>query len=51
MSVANTGSTTAASSKQAYDAEFDSADTGSRDSPDEMKGEECAWSCYDSTAC
>lgn len=51
MSVINTGSTTAESSKRSYDAEFDAADTGSRDSPDGMKGDECAWSCSSSTTC
>lgn len=50
MSVLNTGST-AESHKQSYDAEFDTADTGSRDSPDGMRGEECGWSCVGSTEC
>jgi len=50
MSVLDTDNT-AQSAKQSYDAEFDAVDTGSRDSPDGMKGEECAWSCASSTLC
>lgn len=50
MSVVDTD-TTAESTKQTFDVEFDAADSGSRDSPDEMTGERCAYSCLDSTSC
>jgi hypothetical protein len=50
MSVLNTGKK-AESAKQSYDAEFGAADTDSRESPDGIKGDNCAHSCYGSTSC